>query len=79
MPLTLSIENVPDDIIRIIKLKAARHHRSLQGELLTMLEEAARAETSRLLTIKEIAALAETVDFSLPNETTRMLREDRDR
>ncbi len=79
MPITLSIKNVPEEVVRIIKGQAARRHRSLQGELLTMLEEAARVETSRLLTTKEIAALAETVDFSSPNETTRMIREDRDR
>ena len=67
-----------DDTIHTIKAKAARRHRALREKLLMMLEEAARAETWRLLTIKETATFAETMDLSSPNGTTRMLREDHD-
>jgi plasmid stability protein len=44
MPVTLSIKNAPDDIVRRLKERAKKHHRSLQGELLAILEEAARPQ-----------------------------------
>ena len=37
---TLSIKNVPDAIHRRLKQRAGRHHRSLNGELLSLLDEA---------------------------------------
>ena len=44
MPVNLSIKNAPDDIVRRLRLRAERHHRSLQGELLAIIEEAVRPE-----------------------------------
>ena len=32
-----SIKNAPDDVVQRLKARAARHHRSLQGELLATL------------------------------------------
>ena len=43
MPRTLSITNVADDVVRRLERRAAKHHRSLQGELLAILEDAARS------------------------------------
>jgi plasmid stability protein len=40
------VRNVPEDILDRLKQRADEHHRSLQGELLTILEEAARARLS---------------------------------
>lgn len=37
---SLNIRNVDDAIVSRLKTRAARHHRSLQGELKTILEEA---------------------------------------
>jgi plasmid stability protein len=37
---TLSIKNVPDRIHRRLKERARSHHRSLNGELLALLEKA---------------------------------------
>ncbi len=39
MPVNLSIKNVPDHLAEKIRKRAARHHRSLQGELISILEE----------------------------------------
>ncbi|MCH7227995.1 FitA-like ribbon-helix-helix domain-containing protein [Haloferula sp. A504] len=39
---SLHIREVPEETVERLKRRAARHHRSLQGELLTLLEEAAR-------------------------------------
>jgi len=38
---TLTIRNVPDSLARKLKLRAERNHRSLQGEVLAILEQAA--------------------------------------
>ena len=41
MPVSLSIKNVPEALAARLRERAARNHRSLQGELLAILEEAA--------------------------------------
>jgi len=40
MPVTLTIKQVPDRIADKLRLRAAASHRSLQGELMAILEEA---------------------------------------
>jgi hypothetical protein len=41
MPVNFSVKNVPDDTAEALRLRARRNHRSLQGELLAILEAAA--------------------------------------
>lgn len=41
MPVTLTIKQVPDRIAEKLRLRAAASHRSLQGELMAILEQAA--------------------------------------
>jgi plasmid stability protein len=41
MPVTLSIRDVPDDIAEQLRARAKRNHRSLQGELMAIAENAA--------------------------------------
>jgi plasmid stability protein len=41
VPVSLSIKNVPEALAARLRERAARNHRSLQGELLAILEEAA--------------------------------------
>jgi len=36
----LSIKNVPENVARKLRERAAQHHRSLQGELMAILEDA---------------------------------------
>lgn len=43
MPVNLSIKNAPDDVVERLRRRAERHRRSLQGELLAIIEDAARA------------------------------------
>ena len=38
MTVTLSIKNVPDELARRLKERAALNHRSLQGELMAILK-----------------------------------------
>jgi plasmid stability protein len=40
MPASLSIKNVPDDVVERLRARAARNRRSLQGELLDLIEQA---------------------------------------
>ena len=40
MPVTLTIKQVPDRVADRLRLRAAASHRSLQGELMAILEEA---------------------------------------
>jgi plasmid stability protein len=40
MPVTLTVKQVPDSLAEKLRLRAASNHRSLQGELTAILEEA---------------------------------------
>ena len=46
MPLTLTIKNVPEDLASRLRERAADHRRSLQRELLLILEQTAAAPES---------------------------------
>lgn len=76
MPVDLSVKKVPDDIAERLRARAKRHHRSLQGELLSILEEA--AGPARTVTIQELLARGRAIGLSTPDESVEMLREDRD-
>ncbi len=75
MPVSLSIKNVPEEIVARLKDRAARHHRSLQGELLALLEEAVKPRRRSVRDLrKEIAELG----LQTPGEALDMIREIRD-
>jgi plasmid stability protein len=75
MPVSLSIKSVPDDLVRALRQRAARNHRSIQGELMDILETAVRPKPFRAdLLVKRIQALG----FSTPREATAMIRRDRE-
>ena len=42
MSVTLTIKNVPDELAAALRAQAARNHRSLQGELMSVLESVMR-------------------------------------
>ena len=42
--MNLSIKNVPNEVVQRLRGRAARRHRSLQGELLAIIEEAVQSE-----------------------------------
>lgn len=71
---TLSVKNVPIDVAKRLKQRAARHNRSLQGELFAILEQA-----GHVTTFDDLARLAKQLGISgEAGESTRMIREDRD-
>jgi antitoxin FitA len=76
MPVNLSIKNAPDEMVRRLRERAARHHRSLQGELMAILDEAVSA--SKPLTPDAVLAKVRELGLSTPREATAMVRKDRD-
>ena len=75
MPVSLSIKNAPDDLVARLKERAARNHRSLRGELLTIIEEAVRP---RKPTPDDVLAKVRRLGLHTPSEAAEMVRADRD-
>jgi len=75
MPVTLSIKSVPHEILKRLRRRAADHHRSLQGELMAIIEQSVLSEEQR--TVEEVIARVRRLDLRTPSESTRMIRLDR--
>ncbi len=76
MAVNLSIKNVPDELAAQLKARAARNHRSLQGELMAILESVAQERP--LLTLDEIWKQGKQLALSTPSDSAEMIREMRD-
>ncbi len=77
MGVNLSIKNVPAEKVELLKQRAKRNHRSLQGELLAIVDQATEA-THKKKTLEEILANVRSVGLKTPNQSTKWIREDRD-
>jgi antitoxin FitA len=75
MPINVSVKNVPDEVIEQIRKKAKLHHRSLQGELMAILEEAAG---STKFSLDEAETRLDTLSFRTGDDSTGWIRELRD-
>ena len=75
MPVTLSIKNVPDRLAEELRMRATRRHRSLQGELLAILEETV---SPRRPSPQELLMSMKESGLRTPREAIRMIRADRD-
>ena len=75
MAASLSIDDVPDDVVRRIGERALRNGRSVQGELLAILKDAAGPEALKL---SEIRARIKALGLETGDDSVRMIREDRD-
>lgn len=75
MPANLSVKNVPDDLLARLHERTRRHRRSLQEELLVILEEAVKP---RPLTVEGLHREIRALGLQTPAEAAAMLREDRD-
>ncbi len=76
MPVNISIKNAPDDIVRRLKARAERNHRSLQGELLAILEEAVAKEST--ITVEELLDEVTRLGLKTGSESAELIRADRD-
>jgi plasmid stability protein len=73
---SLSIKDVPDDLAKALRERARRNYRSLQGELMHIIESAVQQPPFQGLALwKEVRALK----LKTPAEATRMIRRDRGR
>jgi plasmid stability protein len=76
MPVNLSIKNAPDDIVNRLKARAKHNHRSLQGELLTILEDAVMKEPA--LSVDEVFQEISRLGLKTGPESADFIRADRD-
>jgi plasmid stability protein len=74
---SLTLKNIPEQKLELLKRKAQEHHRSLQGEMMHLIDEALNTPSAKL-TLEEVYAKVKALGVSSPNESTRMIREDRD-
>lgn len=73
--MNLSIKKVPERLVIELRRRAAAPHRSLQGELLSILEEAVSPKRA---TVSEVREYLDSLRLHTADESTRMIREDRD-
>ena len=74
MAVTLSIKNVPEKLAERLRQRAARNHRSLQGELMAILENAGRPPRS----IDELAEEVKALGLKTPADSVEIIRATRD-
>lgn len=76
MPVNLSIKNAPDDLVARLKERAQRNRRSMQQEVLSILDEA--VSKPHRLTPAEVLARVRELGISSPAESADIIRSDRD-
>ena len=76
MPVNLSVKNVPDALAQRLRRRAELAHRSLQGELMVILEEAVYG--NQPLTPVEALEEIRRLGLKTGESATRMIRVDRD-
>ena len=76
MSINLSIKNVPDELAAQIKKRAAKNHRSLQGELVAIIESA--VQNDKQMSPLEYLAMIKALKLSTSSESTSIVRGDRE-
>jgi plasmid stability protein len=76
MPVNLSIKNAPDDVVQRLRTRAERHHRSLQGELLAIIEAAVQEDVHTAP--GDILAEVRRLVLRTPGEGVTIIRAHRD-
>lgn len=70
--MNLSIKNVPEGVLERLRERARRHHRSLQGELLAILEGTV---IPRQLSLDEVLHRVKELNISTGDESTKWVQE----
>jgi len=76
VPVNLSIKNVPDHLAEALRLRAAASHRSMQGELMAILEHA--LEEKRPLSPGAVLERVRELGIRTDSQAVDILRRDRD-
>lgn len=75
MPVSLSIKDVPDHLAAALRERARRNHRSIQGELMAMLERTLDPKPFRA---GELVERVRALGFATPDESVEIVRRMRD-
>jgi plasmid stability protein len=75
--MNLSIKNAPDDVVARLRARAARNHRSLQGELRAIVEAAVQQEIPD--SAFDVLAAVRRLGLQTPSESAALIHADRDR
>lgn len=76
MPINVSIKNVPDDLATALKNRAKANHRSMQREVLAILDEA--VHRPQRMTIDELLSKVRKLNLQTPSESAEIVRKMRD-
>jgi antitoxin FitA len=76
MAISLSIKNVPDEVVERLRARATRNRRSLQGELLDLIERA--ADELPTASARDVYARIKKLNLPAGESSTGIIRELRD-
>jgi plasmid stability protein len=76
MAASLSIKNVPDHVLERLRARAVRNRRSLQGELLDLIERA--ADEVPMISAREVFDRIRKLNLPVGESSTDIIREMRD-
>lgn len=76
MPANLSIKNVPDHLVERLRRRAKASHRSMQGELMSILEQA--LEENRPLSPVAVLERVRGLGVRTEREAADLIRRERD-
>ena len=73
--MNISIKNVPEALVDSLRRRAKKNHRSLQGELMALLEETSALDK---LSVEEARRRLTELRYQTDGDSVKMLRDDRD-
>ena len=76
MAISLSIKNVPEDVVERLRARAARNRRSLQGELLDLVAQA--ADELPTISARDVYQRIKKLKLPAGESSTAIIREMRD-
>jgi len=76
MAVSLSIKNVPERVVKRLRERAERNRRSLQGELLDLIERA--VEEVPTISVREVFDRIKTLNLPAGESSVDIIREMRD-
>lgn len=76
MPVDLSIKNAPDSLVERLRVRAEKHHRSLEHEALAIIERAVAGDERP--TLSRLLAEVQRLGIRTPREAAELIRADRD-
>lgn len=75
MGINISIKNAPEDLVARLRDRAVRNHRSLQGEVLSILSEAA---SRKPLSLRDVYEKGRAAGLSTRPDSVKIIRAARD-